>query len=153
MSEEFVTPEGFREIVFTNGVFDILHEGHIELLKHCRDLKSLFSGHYDKEFRNGWVVVGINSDESTKRLKGEDRPVNSQDVRKRNLEKIPFVDEVIIFEEDTPYELIKELEPYCIVKGGDYEPDDVVGKDIAPVYIVPTVEGYSTTKIIEEMSQ
>ena len=135
------TPEGFREIVFTNGVFDILHEGHIELLKHCRDIGK------------STVVVGINSDESTKRLKGEDRPVNSQSVRKRNLEQIPFVDRVIIFEEDTPYELIKELEPYCIVKGGDYEPDDVVGKDIAPVYIVPTVEGYSTTKIIEEMNQ
>ncbi len=141
MSEEYVVPREFREIVFTNGVFDILHKGHIELLKYCYDIGK------------STVVVGINSDESTKRLKGEDRPVNSQDVRKRNLEQIPYVDRVIIFEEDTPYELIKELEPYCIVKGGDYEPDDVVGKDIAPVYIVPTVEGYSTTKIIEEMSQ
>lgn len=140
MSEEYVVPREFREIVFTNGVFDILHKGHIELLKYCYDIGKS-------------TVVGINSDESTKRLKGEDRPVNSQDVRKRNLEQIPYVDRVIIFEEDTPYELIKELEPYCIVKGGDYEPDDVVGKDIAPVYIVPTVEGYSTTKIIEEMDQ
>ena len=142
-----------RQIVFTNGVFDILHEGHHELLKHGHDLKILFSGHYDKEFKDGWLIVGINSDASTKRLKGEDRPINSQDVRKSNLEKISIVDEVIIFDEDTPYELIKKLQPKCILKGGDYKPDDVVGKDITPVYIVPTLEGYSTTKIIEEMKQ
>ena len=126
------------DVVFTNGCFDILHDGHLELLSTAKQL--------------GYkLVVGLNSDESVKKLKGPDRPYNNQQIRKKNLEEIVHVDEVIIFDEETPYELIKELQPGLIVKGGDYLPDDVVGKDIAPVYIMPLVGEHSTTKIIEEM--
>lgn len=122
--------------VFTNGVFDILHKGHFELLKEARSLGSK-------------LIVGINSDASVKRLKGNSRPVNNQQTRVEQLKLLPWVDDVIVFDDDTPYELIKKIKPALIVKGGDYTLDTVVGNDIAPVHIVPTVEGYSTTKIIE----
>ena len=130
----------YTQLVFTNGVFDIIHPGHLKLLKEC---KKILKG------MNASLIVAINSDASTKRLKGSSRPINTEEVRKKNLEDTGLVDEVIIFNEDTPYELIKKLQPYCIVKGGDYKPDDVVGKDIAPVYIVPTLKGHSTTNIID----
>jgi len=122
--------------VFTNGVFDILHKGHLELLKQARS-------------KGDKLVVGINSDASVKRLKGESRPINNQQERKEQLKLLPWVDAVVIFEEDTPYELIKTIQPNLIVKGGDYTVEQVVGCDLADVHIVPTVEGYSTTKIIE----
>lgn len=128
------------KIVFTNGVFDILHKGHLELLKTARSLGSK-------------LVVGINSDSSVKRLKGESRPINNQQVRKEQLECLPWVDSVAIFEEDTPYNLIKGLQPDIIVKGGDYTVNTVVGNDLAEVYIVPTVKGYSTTNIIEKSNE
>lgn len=124
------------KIVFTNGVFDILHKGHLELLKKARSLGSK-------------LIVGINSDASVKRLKGESRPVNNQTDRMEQLKALPWVDTVIIFEEDTPYEIILDLQPDIIVKGGDYTADQVVGNNLAEVYIFPTVDGYSTTKIIE----
>jgi D-beta-D-heptose 7-phosphate kinase/D-beta-D-heptose 1-phosphate adenosyltransferase len=95
------------------------------------------------------LVVAINSDASVKRLKGETRPVNSQETRKETLEQLGIVDEVIIFDEDTPYEKIKEVKPNIIVKGGDYTVETVVGNDLAEVVIFPTVEGYSTTDIIK----
>lgn len=126
----------YEVVVFTNGVFDILHKGHFELLKQARSLGTK-------------LVVGINSDASVKRLKGESRPVNNQRTRVEQLEALPWVDEVFVFNDDTPYELIKKLKPSLIVKGGDYTVETVVGHDLAPVHIVPTVEGYSTTKIIE----
>lgn len=122
--------------IFTNGVFDILHPGHLELLKTAKSLG-------DK------LIVGINSDASVKRLKGESRPINDELTRSKQLKMLPWVDKVIIFDQDTPYELIKAIKPYMIVKGGDYTIETVVGHDLAPVYIVPTVEGFSTTKIIE----
>ena len=96
------------KIVFTNGCFDILHRGHLELLRYCKTL--------------GSVIVGLNSDESVKRNKGQDRPVNCQEDRKFLLESLVFVDQVIIFEEDTPYNLVKSLSPDVIVKGDDYIP-------------------------------
>ena len=125
-----------NKVVFTNGCFDVLHKGHLTLLKEARGLG-------DK------LVVGLNSDESVKRIKGSDRPFNDLDTRKEQLLLIPYVDDVIIFEEDTPYNLIKELSPDLIVKGGDYTVEQIVGHDLAPVHIVPTVEGYSTSKILE----
>ena len=127
-----------RNIVWTNGVFDILHTGHLKLLRHAHTLGKR-------------LVVGINSDSSVKRLKGDLRPINDQNTRKEALLELGFVDDVVIFEEDTPYEAIKEIQPDVIVKGGDYTVEQVVGNDIAKVEIFPTVKGYSTTKTIERM--
>jgi D-beta-D-heptose 7-phosphate kinase / D-beta-D-heptose 1-phosphate adenosyltransferase len=125
-----------ERIVFTNGCFDILHTGHFELLAEAKSL-------------GGKLIVGINSDESVRRFKGPKRPINNVNKRKKQLELLPWVDEVIVFDEDTPYRLIKEVVPHVIVKGGDYTVEQVVGHDLAEVHLVPTVEGYSTTEIIE----
>lgn len=124
-------------VIFTNGVFDILHKGHFELLNEARNLGNR-------------LIVGINSDASVKRLKGETRPINDVTKRIAQLEMLPWVDEVVVFDDDTPYELIKQIRPHVIVKGGDYTVETVVGHDLAEVYLVPTVEGYSTTNIIEK---
>ena len=133
-----VKPEDLQyRTIFTNGVFDILHRGHFTLLKAARALGEK-------------LVVGINSDASTKRLKGDSRPINTEQTRKEQLEILSWVDEVVVFDEDTPYELIKKLNPDMIVKGGDYTVDQVVGHDIVPVKIIPTVKGFSTTSIIEK---
>jgi len=125
-----------ERIVFTNGCFDILHTGHFELLAEAKSL-------------GGKLIVGINSDESVRRFKGPKRPINNVDKRRKQLELLPWVDEVVVFDEDTPYRLIKEVVPHVIVKGGDYTVEQVVGHDLADVHLVPIVEGYSTTKIIE----
>ena len=123
-------------IIFTNGCFDVIHRGHLELLKFCK--------------ANGnTVVVGLNSDESVKKLKGCDRPVNDQYDRKFLLESLRYVDEVIVFDEATPYNLIKKIQPDIIVKGGDYKKEDIVGNDLCEVRIFNYVEGYSTTKTIQ----
>jgi D-beta-D-heptose 7-phosphate kinase/D-beta-D-heptose 1-phosphate adenosyltransferase len=125
-------------IVFANGCFDILHRGHVELLKYCKSI--------------GTVIVGLNSDKSIKRLKGAQRPIFNQEDRKFMLESCKFVDSVIIFEEDTPYNLIKDLKPDIIVKGGDYKPEEVVGNDMAEVRIFNIINGYSTTETIKSFS-
>ena len=125
-------------LIWTNGVFDILHTGHLELLRYASTLGKK-------------LIVGINSDESTKKLKGNDRPINNQSVRKQNLQTLPWVDEVVIFDQETPKEIINELKPSIIVKGGDYTVETVVGNEIANVVIFPTVKGHSTTEIIEKM--
>lgn len=127
-------------VVFTNGCFDVLHRGHIELLA-----KSKALGHK--------LIVGINSDASIRRLKGLSRPYNNQENRKIALEAISYVDEVIIFDDDTPYNLINTLRPDIITKGGDYREDQVVGNNLAPVVIIPLVEGCSSTNIIEKMKR
>ena len=124
-------------VVFTNGVFDILHIGHLKLLRHAKTLGNR-------------LIVGVNSDSSVKRLKGNLRPINGEDTRKESLLELGFVDEVIVFEEDTPLEAITKLEPDIIVKGGDYTVNTVVGNELAKVVIFPTVEGHSTTRIIDE---
>ena len=121
--------------IFTNGCFDILHRGHVELLKYCKAL--------------GYVIVGINSDDSIKRLKGKERPFFSQEDRIFMLNSCKYVDEIHIFDEDTPYSLIKKVKPDIIVKGGDYKKEEVVGADISDVEIFNYLEGYSTTKILE----
>jgi D-beta-D-heptose 7-phosphate kinase/D-beta-D-heptose 1-phosphate adenosyltransferase len=128
-------------VVFTNGCFDILHRGHVLLLKHCRE-----------KYPAARVVVGINSDESVRRLKGESRPINCQEDRKLLLESIKYVDEVFVFDEDTPYNLIVKINPNVIVKGGDYSASEVVGNDICHVEIFNYVEGYSTTKTLQDIS-
>jgi len=126
------------KVVFTNGCFDILHRGHYELLKYCKTL--------------GNVIVGLNSDESVKRLKGQQRPINTQEDRKFALECCKYVDQVIIFEEDTPYETIKLLKPDVLVKGGDYIMSDIVGTQHAKETIIfDYVKGYSTTETIKNI--
>ena len=126
------------KIVFTNGCFDLLHRGHLELLKFC-------SSQGDR------VVVGINSDKSIKKIKGNDRPFRDQHDRKFLLESLVFVDEVIIFDEETPYNLIKCVKPDIIVKGGDYSVEEVVGNDLAKVVIFELLNGYSTTQTIQDI--
>ncbi len=128
-----------KKVIFTNGCFDILHRGHLEILKFCKSL-------------GDHVVVGLNSDESVRRLKGETRPINCQEDRKILLETLRCVDEVIIFDEDTPYRLIKEIKPLIIVKGGDYNKEDVVGNDLCEVRIFKYVSGYSTTGTIQNIA-
>ena len=96
------------------------------------------------------MVVGLNSDASVKRLKGNSRPVNNEKDRAFLLESLEYVDEVIIFDEETPYELIKKVKPDYIVKGGDYKKEDVVGNDLAEVVIYNYIDGYSTTNIINK---
>ena len=129
-----------RKVVFTNGCFDILHKGHIEYLKHSKEL-------------GDYLIVGLNSDASIKKLKSENRPFNKQDDRKKILEALKCVDEVIIFNEDTPYDLIKQIKPDIITKGSDYtKKEDVVGHDLTEVVLIPYVEGFSTTNILEHLN-
>lgn len=126
-------------VVFTNGCFDILHRGHITYLQ-----KAAALGNH--------LIIGLNSDESVKRLKGKDRPVNGEEDRAFMLAALGCVDEVVIFNEETPLELLKYLQPDILVKGGDYKADEVVGKEYAEkVIILPFVTGYSTTKIINKI--
>lgn len=124
--------------IFTNGCFDILHRGHLELLWFCRSEGDI-------------VVVGINSDKSVKKLKGLTRPINNQEDRKFLLESLECVDKVVIFDEETPYRLINDIKPDIIVKGGDYKIADVVGHNICKVKIFNYVKGYSTTETIQDI--
>ena len=127
-----------KKVIFTNGCFDVLHRGHMELLKFCSAL--------------GRVVVGLNSDESVRRLKGSKRPIFKSIDRKFMLESCKYVNRVVVFEEDTPHNLIKKIKPDIIVKGGDYKKEDVVGNDICDqVIIFNYLDGYSTTQIIEDL--
>jgi rfaE bifunctional protein nucleotidyltransferase chain/domain len=133
-----------NSIIFTNGCFDLLHIGHIELLKYAKSL-------------GDYLVVGINSDKSVKKLKGSLRPINDQLTRKMILESIRYIDEVIIFDEDTPLQIIKQIQPNIIVKGGDYKKKDVVGYEfeklgLLEVKIFDYVANNSTTEIIERIS-
>jgi rfaE bifunctional protein nucleotidyltransferase chain/domain len=129
--------ETINKVIFTNGCFDIIHIGHIRLLEFAKTLGSK-------------LVVGLNSDASIKRLKGLERPINNQADRAVLLSAIKYVDEVIIFEEDTPYNLITLIKPDIIVKGGDYTSDKVIGNNLADVVIFKYIAGYSTTNIIRK---
>jgi D-beta-D-heptose 7-phosphate kinase/D-beta-D-heptose 1-phosphate adenosyltransferase len=127
-------------VVFTNGVFDILHAGHVTYLEEARALGDV-------------LVVGLNSDDSVRRLKGPTRPVNTQEDRARVLGALRCVDHVIVFDDDTPLAVITALIPDVLVKGGDYTRDTVVGADVVEHYggsvvIIPLLEGRSTTSII-----
>ncbi len=127
-----------NKVVFTNGCFDVIHRGHVELLKFCRQAGDR-------------VVIGLNSDKSVKGLKGESRPYNSEHDRKFILESLKYVDEVYIFDEPTPYKLIQQIKPDLIVKGGDYKPENVVGSDLCDVEIFNFINGYSTTITLDKM--
>ena len=132
-----------QKIVFTNGCFDIIHLGHIELLAKAGDLG-------DK------LIIGINSDSSIKSLKGEERPVFDEKSRSMIIAALNFVDAVVVFEELTPLEIIKKIHPEIIVKGGDYNEDDVVGKDFISNYdgsviILPLTKGFSSTSILNKI--
>ena len=129
-----------RRVVFTNGVFDILHRGHATYLEEARALGDL-------------LVVGINTDDSVRRLKGPERPVNRLEDRAHLLAALRAVDWVVPFADDTPLALVEAITPQVLVKGGDYRAEDVVGGDWVrahggQVYIVPTVTGFSTTGIL-----
>jgi rfaE bifunctional protein nucleotidyltransferase chain/domain len=134
-----------KTIAFTNGCFDILHRGHIYSLSQAA-----------KEA--DYLIVGLNSDSSTKQLKGPGRPINDQQARAVVLASLLMVDMVVIFDEETPLELIKALMPDVLVKGGDYTEDQVAGaKEVKAnggrVVLNPIVEGFSTTSIIEKMKK
>ncbi len=130
-----------RTIVFTNGCFDILHVGHLNLLKYSKALGTT-------------LIVGLNSDESVRRLKGPTRPIRSQKERADMLRALPWVDDVRIFDEDTPERLLAELRPDILVKGGDYTPETVLGREYAgEVCIFPFVDGHSTTSIVEAIKK
>lgn len=131
-------------IVFTNGVFDLIHPGHVELLEAARS-------------EGDALVVGLNTDASVRRLgKGSNRPVNPEAARARVLAGLAAVDCVVLFDEDTPYELIKALKPDVLVKGADYSKDRIVGADLVEarggrVVRVELVPGHSTTRIVERL--
>lgn len=134
-----------QKIVFTNGCFDILHYGHVSYLedaKSCGDL----------------LIVGLNSDASVKRLKGKSRPINGELERAFVLCGLKPVDYVVIFDQDTPYDLVKLITPQVLVKGGDWKPEDIVGSDIVlnsggEVKSLLFKEGFSTTKMINKISE
>lgn len=126
--------------VFTNGCFDILHPGHIALLKFARK-------------QGDFLTVGLNSDKSIRKIK-PGRPINNQEYRKAILESICYVDRVVIFDEPTPYNIIKKLKPDILVKGADYKGKKVVGRDIVKkVMLAPLAKGYSTTNEIRKIKK
>lgn len=132
-----------KTIVFTNGCFDIIHPGHVDYLTKSKNL-------------GDYLVVALNRDSSVRKLKGESRPLNSESDRAIVMNALKPVDFVTFFEEDTPLNIITKLTPNIITKGGDYDPEDVVGgkhvkENGGKVKIIPFIEGKSTTKIIEKM--
>ena len=134
-----------KKIVFTNGVFDILHEGHIASLSDAASYGDI-------------LIVGVNTDASVKRLKGESRPVNNEHSRVILLASLIMTDAVILFEDDTPLNLIKSIMPDVLVKGGDYTVEQIAGaKEVlangGEVKIAPILQGFSTTSIIEKMKK
>ena len=134
-----------KKVVFTNGCFDILHSGHIKLLKKAKKLGDI-------------LILGINKDKSIKKLKGKGRPIMNEKQRIEIISAIEFVDYVVPFGQPTPEKLIKRIKPDIIVKGGDYKKNEVIGKDIVEkyggkVYIFPLVKNISTTKIIKKIKK
>jgi D-beta-D-heptose 7-phosphate kinase/D-beta-D-heptose 1-phosphate adenosyltransferase len=140
MTEKLKTiKDNTQTIVFTNGCFDILHRGHITCLSRAKEMGDI-------------LIVGINSDASVKRLKGNERPFNIEHDRIELIASLQCVDYVILFDEDTPLELIKMIKPDILAKGGDYKPDEIIGKEYAgEIKIIPFVEGYSSSKIISKL--
>ena len=151
--EEKIVPRDFfvrhdlkrqgRKIVFTNGCFDVLHFGHVHYLLQARELGDI-------------LVIGLNSDDSVRRLKGPTRPINGEKERAFVLAALACVDYVVVFDEDTPKELIETVRPDVLVKGGDYTLDNIVGADFVTqnggtVTTIPFVEGFSSTRIIEKL--
>ena len=132
-----------KKIVFTNGCFDIIHLGHIDYLTKAKDLGDI-------------LLIGLNTDNSVKRLKGNNRPIKNQQERSVLLASLLFVDGIILFNEDTPYDLIKKIEPDILVKGSDYKKEEIVGADIikntgGEIITIDFLEGYSTTSILDKI--
>jgi rfaE bifunctional protein nucleotidyltransferase chain/domain len=133
-----------RKIVFTNGCFDILHRGHVDYLSAARSLGDI-------------LIVGVNTDASVKRLnKSPERPINNEKDRAYMVAALHVVDAVILFDEDTPYELIKMAQPDILVKGSDYKPENIVGADIVTarggeVVTIELTEGFSTSSLIQKI--
>lgn len=132
-----------KKIVFTNGCFDILHLGHIDYLCRASDLGDVF-------------LVGLNTNDSVSKIKGEHRPINDERQRSMIIASLHFVDRVIFFNEETPYELIKMVQPDVLVKGADYKPEDIVGADIVrakggKIMTLEFLPGYSTTLIEQKI--
>jgi len=137
--------ESGDKIVFTNGCFDLIHRGHIEYLSRAADLSQR-------------MIVGLNTDASVSRLKGKDRPVVDEESRAILMGAFEFVDAVVYFDDDTPYELIKEIQPDILVKGSDYKIEEIIGYDIVlarggAVETINLVEGFSTTTLIERIKK
>lgn len=145
LKEYLVIRDTINDLVFTNGCFDIIHRGHVEYLNQAKSLgKSL--------------IIGVNSDASVRRIKGEGRPINNESDRAFVLSNLKCVDAVIIFDEDTPYNLINALRPDFLVKGGDWKEKQIVGSDIVKsyngkVYSLKYVDSYSTTNIIDKIKK
>jgi len=134
-----------KKIVFTNGCFDIIHLGHIDYLEKAHS-------------KGDVLVVGLNTDTSVKNLKGPERPVFDQYARSRMLAAFSFVDVVVLFDEDTPYELIRKIKPDILIKGKDYEVRNIVGADIVmenggKVLTIELVEGHSTSNVINKIKK
>lgn len=132
-----------HKVVFTNGCFDILHRGHIEYLAKAADEGEI-------------LVVGLNTDNSVRKIKGENRPVNDEETRATVLGALGFVDAVFLFDEETPYELIKRVQPNVLIKGSDYKAEEIVGYDIVTqnrgeIKTVDLVEGFSSTGLIDKI--
>lgn len=130
-------------LVFTNGVFDLLHPGHVDVLDRARREGSA-------------LIVGVNSDASVKRLKGPERPIRTATERAIVLAGLEAVDAVVVFDQDTPFDLVQVIAPDVIVKGGDYSPETIVGADLVTarggrVVVIPLVDGHSTTSTIEKL--
>lgn len=147
MNEYIVVRKKLREegkkVVFTNGCFDIIHRGHLEYL-------------YEAKSLGDYLVIGLNSDTSVQKLKGKGRPVNKQEDRAFVLSGLKPVDAVLLFSEDTPYDLIKSVEPDILVKGGDWKENEIVGNDIVKSYggkvlSLKFVISYSTTSLIDRI--
>lgn len=135
--------EAGKRIVFTNGVFDILHPGHLRYLQQARALGDV-------------LIVGLNADASVRRNKGPERPVNPQEERAEILEALECVDAVVLFEEDTPAEIVAAIQPDVLVKGADWAEDAIVGRETVEarggrVVRIPVERGFSTTAIIEKI--
>lgn len=132
-----------KKIVFTNGCFDILHLGHVDYLSKAAD-------------EGDALIIGVNTDNSVSKLKGANRPINNEEQRIMILASLHFVDAVILFDEATPYELIKLVQPDVLIKGADYKPEDIVGYDLVTakggrVITIPFLTGYSTSLIEEKI--
>jgi D-glycero-beta-D-manno-heptose 1-phosphate adenylyltransferase len=134
-----------KKIVFTNGCFDILHLGHIDYLSKAADFGDV-------------LIVGLNTDSSVRKIKGESRPINDENARATILASFNFITIVVLFEEETPAELIKFISPDFLIKGSDYEAEKIVGYDIVKakggeIVTIDFLEGYSTTTIIEKIKK
>ncbi|HHL57613.1 MAG: D-glycero-beta-D-manno-heptose 1-phosphate adenylyltransferase [Bacteroidetes bacterium] len=132
-----------KKIVFTNGCFDLLHLGHIDYLSKAKDQGDV-------------LIVGVNTDASVQRLKGENRPVTDEISRSTIMASLQFVSAVVLFDEDTPYDLIQQVQPDVLVKGSDYKPEDIVGYDVVKakggeIVTIDFLKGYATTGIIEKL--